>query len=405
MLEFYDLGLYGFLAFIMTPLFFPLENSSLTLLASGGVFAAGFIMRPLGALAFGTIGDLWSRKTCLTLALLLMTLPTFIIGFLPTYQQIGLAAPVVLTLCRLLQGLCTGGEYNNAAIFILETIPSPQRGFYSGLMTASSIVGFFLASLTSTLSFYVFGAASSWSWRLPFLCGSLIGLVGFYLRRHLKEAVTLPPKTKASLHPWQHHTFPLLLAVGVGGLAGVLSLSLIGYLPSHLAQLPSLSRTAIFWLSNYGLFLYMIGLPLMGKLADTFGTAHLMKAAAFLTAILSYPFFWLIHSELIGLILIGISTWSLLAAMFLGPMHAYMLALFPPSFRCRGISTGFAVGVAIFGGTAPLILGFLSQTLDSLLAPSLYFILSGWAMTALLIKQPILKSSLPPPQHFPDHQA
>ena len=251
-------------------------------------------MRPLGGAIFGYIGDVVSRKTCLTFSLLLMTFPTFIIGILPTYQEIGFWAPLLLTLCRLLQGLCTGGEYNNAAIFILENTPPHKQGFYSGVMTASSIVGFFLASLTTSLCFYAFSPGSSWSWRLPFLLGSLIGLVGFHLRRQLQESKT-PHPTSSQKREWLTHKKAFLLTICVGWLAGVLSLSLIGFIPSHLSQMTCLSSSEIFFISNWGLLVYMITLLFMGTLADAVGYSRLMKSAAFSTAIFSYVFFYLIN--------------------------------------------------------------------------------------------------------------
>jgi MHS family proline/betaine transporter-like MFS transporter len=332
-----------------------------------------------------------------------MTFPTFIIGILPTYQEIGFWAPLLLTLCRLLQGLCTGGEYNNAAIFILENTPPHKQGFYSGVMTASSIVGFFLASLTTSLCFYAFSPGSSWSWRLPFLLGSLIGLVGFHLRRQLQESKT-PHPTSSQKREWLTHKKAFLLTICVGWLAGVLSLSLIGFIPSHLSQMTCLSSSEIFFISNWGLLVYMITLLFMGTLADAVGYSRLMKSAAFSTAIFSYVFFYLINLKVFWGVVLGVSGLGLLAGTFLAPMHAYMLQLFPSHLRCRGTSIGFSLGVSLLGGTSPLALTFLIQAFQTFEAAAFYFSFSG-AIVFIMLLIPLSKDSFkvssPQPPHFP----
>lgn len=359
-------------------------------------------MRPLGGAIFGYIGDVVSRKTCLTFALLLMTLPTFIISILPTYQEIGLWAPLLLTLCRLFQGLCTGGEYNNAAIFILENTPPHKQGLYSGVMTASSIVGFFLASLTTSFCFYVFTPSSSLSWRLPFLLGSMIGLVGFYLRRQLQTSKNFQPTT-SSKGGWFTHKKSFLLTICVGWLAGVLSLSLVGFIPSHLSQMSCFSSSQVFFISNWGLFVYMITLLFMGALSDSAGYARIMKYAALSTAFFSYIFFYFINLKVFWWSVLGVTGLGLLAGTFLAPMHAYMLQLFPSHFRCRGTSIGFSLGVSLLGGTSPLVLTFLIQTFQTVEAAAFYFSFSGIIVFIIMLIISSSKASLQQPPHFLSH--
>ena len=345
------------------------------MIASLAVFTAGFIMRPIGAVIFGWLGDYSGRKIALTHTMLLMALPTFMIAVLPTYEQIGIASSILLVLCRLMQGICTGGEYNNAAIFLLEKTPIFKRGFYSGLMTASSILGFFLASMVA--AFIDFFPTDFATWRIPFLFGASIGILGFlYRTRYLTESPEFQAQTISfSWFDIKQNKKNLLFIVILGWFAGTISLSLIGYIPSHLSNLTQLSIKETHLLSNFGIFIYMISLPILGMLSDKMGAETLMKIATFCTLILAYFIFILLESQKLSLIAVGVVLLALCGACFLGPMHAYFLTLFPASFRCRGISMSFSIGAGVLGGTAPLVFTFLIELTNDHKAPALYFIL------------------------------
>ena len=392
LLEFYDLGLFGFLSVIITPLYFQCDDNISSLLASASIFAIGFCMRPIGAIVFGYVGDIFGRKICLSRTILLMAVPTLLISSLPTYNQIGIAAPIILVLCRLLQGFCTGGEYNNAAIYLLETVDSHQKGFFSGIMIASSILGFFLASLIASVVI-AFPEYSAWSWRLSFLLGALIGVVGFYLRKNYvsesKEHNIL--KEERNYKGFYVHWKSMAVTVCIGWLAGTLSLSLVGYITSYLTSVLHLSISQASLITNTGLGVYIVFLPLFGFLSDQYGHQRVMLWGTLATIFLSYPFFYLLSS---GFYYQGEIGLALLAALFLAPMHAYMLELFPISFRCRGISTAFATGVGILGGTAPFISTLLLKVLEINEAPALYYIISGiFGLIALKASRPLTSNS------------
>lgn len=393
LLEFYDLGLFGFLSVIITPLYFQCDNALSSLLASASVFAIGFCMRPIGAMVFGYIGDTFGRKLCLSRTILLMAVPTTLISVLPTYDQIGIIAPIVLILCRLLQGFCTGGEYNNAAIYLLETTPSHYRGLFSGVMVASSILGFFLASIVAAIVI-AFPQYSNWSWRFSFLLGALIGIVGFYLRKNYvpesKNNKLLKEET-GTYTGFYRYWKNVAVTICIGWLAGTLSLSLVGYITSYLTSVLHLSISQASLITNVGLAVYIFCLPLFGFLSDQFGHQRVMLWGTLATIFLSYPFFYLLSS---GFYYQGEIGLALLAALFLAPMHAYMLKLFPLSFRCRGISTAFAMGVGILGGTAPFISTLLLKILEVNEAPALYYIISGvFGLIALKVSQPVTNHS------------
>lgn len=222
-LEYYDVMLYGFFATMLAPLFFPTENQTISIISSFGTFAAGFLMRPLGGMIFGHLGDKFGRQKALVLAIFLVTIPTFTIGILPTYVEIGIAAPIILVICRLLQGLCVGGEYSGASIFVIEYSKKGQETFAGSILTASGlfggVIGTFLGFIC-TLSFM-----PSWGWRIPFLLGSLMGLVGYYIRKNVNESPDFMrhKNEKVAKVPlflvFQNRKINLLCTIGIGAVS------------------------------------------------------------------------------------------------------------------------------------------------------------------------------------------
>ena len=188
-MEWYDFSVYGYFAANIGRHFFPTQDAISSLIAAFGVFAAGFLMRPLGSLVFGHIGDRKGRKMALTVSVALMAIPTFLIGALPTYQQIGVTASVLLVLMRLLQGLSVGGEYTTSSIFLVECSVAGHRGFFGSFSAVGSCSGILLGSALSALVTAVLDRAmlESWGWRIPFLIGLTVGIAGLYIRRHVIE--------------------------------------------------------------------------------------------------------------------------------------------------------------------------------------------------------------------------
>jgi MHS family proline/betaine transporter-like MFS transporter len=384
-LEFYDLGLFGFLAPVIIPLYFPQQSVIASLLASMLVFAVGFVARPVGAAIFGYVGDRIGRTISLNVTIIFMAIPTLGIALLPTYDQIGLTAPILLVLFRFLQGICTGGEYNNAAIFILENSPKEKRGFYSGIVTASSIFGFLLASVVVSI-ISMFPALGEAGWRLPFVFGASIGIVGGYMRTvNVHETSRKQKTSKTTFMLFQQHWNGFIIAIGIGWCAGTLSLSLLGYMTSYLTMVVKISIQDTVFVNTAGLIVYIVCLPLMGKLSDYIGVRYSMIISSILTILLSYPFFYLLNQKEFFSLVAGEVGLAILASSFLGPMHAYMLSLFPPEFRCRGISLAFSLGVGLFGGTAPIISTLMIEFFTTSLAPAFYYMLSAFIALSLII--------------------
>jgi MHS family proline/betaine transporter-like MFS transporter len=188
--EWYDFALYGYLAVVIGKLFFPAENPTASLLASYGVFAAGFVMRPVGAAVFGWLGDTIGRGRTMLISVAMMAFPTIAFGLLPDYQTIGIAAPILLILIRLVQGLSVGGEFSSSVTYLVETAPDDRRGRAGSWANVGSMTGMLLGSAAAALVMSVFQQAAfeSWGWRLPFLFGGILGLCAILLRRHLPKS-------------------------------------------------------------------------------------------------------------------------------------------------------------------------------------------------------------------------
>tara|TARA_R110002095_G_scaffold155664_3_gene135246 strand:- start:509 stop:1783 length:1275 start_codon:yes stop_codon:yes gene_type:complete len=396
-LEFYDFTLYGVFAVVIAQLYFPSVDPLSAILASWGAFAAGFFMRPFGALIFGYLGDKFGRKKALSISIIGMGFPTLFIGFLPPYQQIGIAAPVLLILCRLIQGACTGGEYNGAAIFALEHIGKNKPGFFGGLITGSCVIGALLATALGAL--VTNSSNPEFFWRFTFIFGGAISLIGFYIRRRISESPEFlenqksPNTTKAFslVSVFKSHHKQLLISLMIGCLNGALSYTLFGFLNSYLKRYIGIPLENAMLFSLIGLTVFMISSPLFGLLMDKIGkTRYFMSATVGVCTLALMTFFMIqradISSIIMAQVLLGLATGSIA-----GPQHAFVQNLFPVSIRYRAISFSFCLGMALCGGTAPLILTYLIETTQSLVMPA-YFIATISALLFLSIAS--LKSSL-----------
>lgn len=378
-LEFFDFTIYAIFAVTIGKTFFPLENATASLIASWGTFAVGFLMRPLGALLFGYLGDKYGRKFSLGGTILLTGLPTFVIGILPGYEQFGIVAPLILILCRLLQGLCTGGEYNGAAIFALEHFRKIKPGTVGGMITASCVIGALLATFSG---FLISNYGSDWMWRLPFIFGAFISLIGFIIRYYMDETPefsALQKKNEVRNIPLRtiYMSYPTssLLSFMVGSLNGALSYTLFGFLNMYMSKYLGLEQAVAIKYNLLGLSFFMFFSPLAGYFLDRVGGEKAMKIAGCLVLGGSIPVFFLLQTLNPFFILLGQALLGILTAGIAGAGHGFMQGLFPTQMRYRGISINFCLGMALCGGTAPLLLTYLIESRHlSLYAPSLYLI-------------------------------
>lgn len=364
MLEFYDFTLYGFFVAILSPLFFPASDPYTSLISGFGVFAVGFIPRPLGAILFGHIGDKYGRKNALTISIIFMALPTLMIGCLPTYQQIGLAAPILLILARLIQGICTGGEYNGAGIFIVEHTKTNKKGFYGSILTASGILGSLLATLIG--SFFTQKGFPDWSWRIPFILGGTLAVIGFYLRKNVSESPEFlaieehsrPPQVPI-LDILKNYFPSVLLCFFIGSNTTLVFYVVLIYVNSTLLVEHVLDPSTMMLINSLMLGVCVASLILMGKLSDFVGHKKLMIISLSLIFLLAIPGSYMFASQNLYFIIPAQALLIILNGGVSAPSNAYMATFFPPQYRYSGVAFGYTIGLLLIGGNSPYVVGWL----------------------------------------------
>jgi len=396
-LEWYDFLVYGFFASIIGKLFFPADDEWVSLLFAVGSFGVSFLTRPVGAIVLGMYADRKGRKAALTLSILLMIVGTLTIAVMPTYQQIGIVAPITILLARLVQGFAVGGEFGSATAFMVEH-SARGRGYYASWQFASQGLAAILASgFGALLTAALFPSElESWGWRLPFIFGLLVGPVGFYIRRHLDETPEfVAEQKKTTVDPqasFKAQWTNLLLAVGVVAQSTVSVYVLQLYMPTYAVKqlhLPAAQSFAVVVLNGGLQFLLS---PVMGALSDRIGRIRIMLTTSALMILLIYPMFALLRAHpTIGALLALQAVSGIFKAAYSGPMPALMSEIFPTRVRSTGLSLGYSLGVTLFGGFAPFIVTWLIHTTGDTLAPSYYVltaaVVSGISLTVIALRQ------------------
>ena len=384
-LEWYDFVVYGFLTVIIARLFFPAQDEYASLLLTMATFGVGFFMRPVGGIVLGMYADRKGRKAALQLIIALMTLSMAMIAFAPPYAAIGVAAPLLILLARLLQGFATGGEFASATSFLVESAPAHKRGFYGSLQ----MVGQSLAALSGAVAGALItrGLApdqiDAWGWRLPFLFGLIIGPVGLYIRRYLEEteAFVEARRERAVLNPLR-----TVVTQNRRGLAVTFGLVICGtisyyvvlvYMPTFAKTQLGMSMSDAFTAQIFGLVCLTVAIPLFGALSDRIGRKPILMAATIAYFVLLYPMFAWVHSEP-GLVRLAIMQGLLcsLVGVFLGPISTAIAEQFPTGVRSTGLAVAYNFAVMLFGGFAQLIVTWLIRATGSPLAPA-YYVMFG----------------------------
>jgi MHS family proline/betaine transporter-like MFS transporter len=384
-LEWYDFGLFGFLAPVIAREFLPAEDKVASLLGTFGVYATGFLMRPIGGFLFGHVGDSLGRKRALELSVLLMAVATTLMGLLPTHASIGLAAPLLLTLVRLLQGVSVGGEYIGSMAFLAEHAPPGRRAFVGSWSSFSTILGSLLGSGTAALCTSLLSESqlSAWGWRLPFVSGVLIGLVGLWLRLGVDESpsfVMLEESGNLASKPIIESLRRDRRAIGVT--VGLAALSAVGFylpfvwLPTWLAQInrPPLPESDALWANSIALLALLFLTPLAALLSDRVGRKPMYLAASIGYVILSYPLFSMMAAGRLERAVLGGLFFAGCNSLFSGCMGATMVELFPTRTRYSGVAIAYNLGQALLGGTAPFFGTALVRLTGNALAPAFYLI-------------------------------
>ncbi|WP_168787867.1 MFS transporter [Paraburkholderia aromaticivorans] len=386
-LENYDFVCYAYFAVLFAHNFFPAEHSAATsLVGTFAIFGVGLIARPLGALFFGRLGDVKGRKLALMIAMPMMGLGTLMMGLLPTYAQIGITAPILLVVFRLIQGFSQGGECGNAISFLIEWAPPKRRALYSCLQQASAVggtlFGSILAAGLSTLMDHA--SLEAWGWRIPFLIGGLvITPISYYLRSHVDESPifeTARPASEAESSPSAPESVVLLCVrtLGITTVWVVAFYIFLSYLPSFLTVHGHISSAGALWVNTAGLLAMLISIVTMAVISDRIGRKPLLAAGATFFLLFAYPMFqMLVNLSSIVPIFTAIVLCGIVIGLFAGVCPAAMAEIFPTRMRSTGVSIGFNLSTAIFGGFAPLISEFLIKFTGSQQSPSYYVIFAA----------------------------
>lgn len=379
-LEWYDFGVYGYVAAIIGKNFFPGTDELTQLLNSFLTFGLGFAARPIGGIVIGRMGDTHGRKAALMLTIFLMAAGTFLIGILPTYASIGVAAPLLLLLARLMQGFSTGGEWGGSTAFIVEWAPKEKRGLYGSFQQMSVVFGLLLGSSFAALLNTILTPAqmAEWGWRIPFLIGGILGPVGIYMRRTIEETPAYTKVVSISTAPVTGSS-GLALAARAFGFTIVWTVCfyvLLTYMPTWTARYMKLTPAAALWSNSIGLIALVISIPIMGHLSDRYGRRPLLLICCAAFIILPWPLFTYLSSgnvPYVVLVLIQIAI-AILISLYSGAGPAAIAEIFPTRRRSTWMTAGYALAVAVFGGSAPYLSIWMIEKFGTPIAPVYYLI-------------------------------
>lgn len=391
-MEWYDVGVFGYLITTMGPVFLPEADSSVQTLFLLGTFAATFIARPLGGIVFGWLGDKVGRQKVLAATLMLMAASTFAVGLLPGYAQIGIWAAALLVILKLIQGFSTGGEYAGATTFVSEYAPDKRRGFFASFLDMGSYIGFALgAALVSVLQLTLGQAAmEEWGWRIPFLIAGPLGLIAVYFRSKIEES----PQFQATLDAQEAsakdataqdaaaakgpvgiikaYWRQILLAMILAAAANIVGYALTSYMPTYLTDSKGYDPVHGTLLTIPVLVIMAICIPLTGRLSDRIGRRPVLWVGAGSTVVFSIPAFMLIGIGEIWSTLAGLALIAFPVTFYVANLASALPALFPTSSRYGGMGIAYNFSVAIFGGTTPFIVQGLIEGTGNDMMPAYY---------------------------------
>ncbi|MBW0101097.1 MFS transporter [Pseudonocardia sp. KRD291] len=394
--EWFDFTLYGFSAVVIAATFFPTGSGSSGLLATFAIYGVAFVARPAGAVVFGRIGDRLGRRTALSVSVLLMGAATAAIGLLPSWSAIGIAAPILLMVCRLAQGFSAGGEYTGAMTFSVEHAPPGRRALWAGLVGSSTMLGATGATLTIVVFQSVAGDAfAAGGWRWTFVFGGLLSLVGLFLRLGVDETpvftelaadrTTRPPSLGGLLRGYWRMMLVLFCYFGV---LGVVTHMFLGYMPTYLGQAGGISSTTSLTIITGLTLLAAVLAPVFGSWGDRIGRRPLVRAGSVAAVVLTVPAYFLIGTQSLVAIVFAMLALLVVVAL-LGAGSMAVLEMLPADVRFSGMALPYNVAYAVFAGTAPLVSQALVDVSGSLLAPAFY------ATALALIGLPVIFRAIP----------
>ncbi|RDG36171.1 MFS transporter [Streptomyces corynorhini] len=403
-MEWFDFGVYAYLAGTLGEVFFPASSPGTQVVSTFATFAAAFLVRPLGGLVFGPLGDRIGRKRVLAATMIMMAISTFAVGFLPGYDTIGFAAPLLLLVCRLVQGFSTGGEYAGATTYIAEYAPDRRRGFLGSWLDFGTFVGYSLGSGIVTLLTALLGQDGmvDWGWRLPFLVAGPLGLIGLYMRLRLEETPAFQKETEqAELRARQggaeqdpveearqsgkgrlkeiftRHWQAVLICMGLVLLYNVTNYMVTSYLPTYMTETIGQDALTAQLLVLGTMVVVVLTITTVGRSSDRWGRRPVFMAGSVALVVLSIPAFLLIRTGGIVPSAVGCLILGLLLVSFAGTSASTLPALFPTRLRYGALSISFNISVSIFGGTTPLFASGLVELTGDDMVPAYYLMVAG----------------------------
>ncbi|MBP7189878.1 MAG: MFS transporter [Rickettsiaceae bacterium] len=388
-LEYYDFTVYAVFSIVIGKNFFPAASEAVQVLSSLAVFAIGFVTRPIGGILFGYIGDIYGRRIALICSMVGMTMSTFSMGLIPDYSHIGIYAPVLLVMMRLIQGLCISGEGTGAAIFILEHYGNLRAGFVTGIVQGSNIFGSLIATFVGMMLEH--SVYSDYAWRIAFLLGGIMGMMGFYVRLKVSETPIFEElrKNKQKLkapffHVVKNAWRPMILTICIAGTAGSIVQMIKSYVNVFFQSVMHLSSSTALGYLSYTLFITMLSMASAGALSDFLGKTKMMILSATSMLLFSLPVFLLMSSSNYIYQIMSLTMLGMIAGAIAGNAYIFVISLFTPEERFTGVSFSYNLGVAIFGGTTGFISTWLVKNLEMSFAPAFYLIFTSSSLLLVI---------------------
>lgn len=401
-IEWFDYGSYLYFASVISVVFFPDGNKTLAILQTYAVFALSFLMRPIGAVVWGYLGDRKGRRWTLTMTILVMTAATVGIGLLPPYAAAGYLSSVCLLLLRMAQGFSASGEYSGAATFLAEYAPRKQRGLYCSLVPSSAASGLLLGSATATAFNMMLSEQSlhSWGWRIPFLVALPLGIIVWYVRVRLEDSPSYrrmqdnlkkggkEPQASPTRLLFRHHFKPLMISFGVASLNAVGFYMVLTYLPNYMTETVKMDPGLAHGLTTVMLVVYIAFIFGMGILSDRFGRKKMLITACIGFIVSAIPAFLLLDTGSWQLTLAVMLVMAAILTVNDGTLASFLSESFPTEVRFSGFALSFNMANAIFGGTVPMISTWLIDVTGSPLAPGYYLMaVSAAALVAMFMSE------------------